>query len=449
MNMLSYCAIVIFSQLFFWLLYVTILRNAASHGFSRFFLLASLVGSFFIPLLEFQYFAPAENPPVAVEAREIIFDQVALLAAPLQVTPIPEGHSVEVVILLMMLISALFFLRFLHRIVRIGSKLSGHHIRSKGLRIFRSEEPSAYSFFHFLFVPDQVFEAIPEHPVILHEAAHAQHLHSVDRLLTDFIAAIFWFDPIIRLYKRSLVGIHEFQADAAVIEKGIDHIAYQHLILNAAASNRAMVSHFQKDLIKRRIMMINSEKRFPFKRLASVLTLSLLFLGIMSFRAENMLVMKDLGPLQTLHAGIIDFDSFWERPSIFPVDRSKRHRISSHFGNRKDPWNKLKQQFHSGLDITIAEGSEVYATADGVVSEAHYYKEGYGNKVTIKHEGEEGISTSYAHLKSFIVVKGEKVKRGDVIGYVGSTGKSTAPHLHYAVCKGGKFVDPINFFEGN
>jgi murein DD-endopeptidase MepM/ murein hydrolase activator NlpD len=102
------------------------------------------------------------------------------------------------------------------------------------------------------------------------------------------------------------------------------------------------------------------------------------------------------------------------------------------------------RHFHTGIDFTAPRGTEIYATGDGKVHEVIMKKRGYGYHVIINHG--YGYKTLYAHMSKFKVRKGEKIKRGDVIGYVGSTGTSTAPHLHYEVIKNGEKINPMNFF---
>ncbi len=130
-------------------------------------------------------------------------------------------------------------------------------------------------------------------------------------------------------------------------------------------------------------------------------------------------------------------------PAIQPVSNKDLRRIGSYFGYRTDPFYKVTK-FHEGIDFTAQVGTDVYATGDGVITQVERSYGGYGNCITINHGF--GYSTVYAHLSRMGVRRGEKVKRGQVIGQVGNTGKSTSPHLHYEVRKGGKPVDPINFF---
>lgn len=130
-------------------------------------------------------------------------------------------------------------------------------------------------------------------------------------------------------------------------------------------------------------------------------------------------------------------------PAIMPVKNTDIYRISSHYGQRTDPFYKVTK-FHGGIDFSGPNGIGIYATGDGVVTRVERIKNGYGNNIIIDHG--YGYKTRYAHLNSIKVKKGEKVKRGQEIGTMGSTGKSTAPHLHYEVIKNNKTVNPINFF---
>ena len=130
-------------------------------------------------------------------------------------------------------------------------------------------------------------------------------------------------------------------------------------------------------------------------------------------------------------------------PAIIPVKESDIRQISSYFGYRTDPIYKVSK-YHSGIDFASFVGAEVYASGDGVVSKVESNHWGYGNMITLDHG--YGYKTRYAHLSRFAVSKGQKVKRGQLIGYVGSTGKSTGPHLHYEVLKNDTNVDPIHFF---
>jgi murein DD-endopeptidase MepM/ murein hydrolase activator NlpD len=131
-------------------------------------------------------------------------------------------------------------------------------------------------------------------------------------------------------------------------------------------------------------------------------------------------------------------------PAIQPIANKDLTRTASGWGFRIHPIYKIRK-FHHGMDFTAPTGTEVYATADGTIELVERSRRGYGNKVVIDHGF--GYKTLYAHLEEFNDLwKGKKVKRGDVIAYVGSTGLSTAPHLHYEVHLNGKKINPINYY---
>jgi murein DD-endopeptidase MepM/ murein hydrolase activator NlpD len=130
-------------------------------------------------------------------------------------------------------------------------------------------------------------------------------------------------------------------------------------------------------------------------------------------------------------------------PAIQPVANKDLKRIASGFGYRIDPIYKTVK-YHAGLDFSAPSGTPIYATGDGVVEDASMSDVGYGNHVVIKHG--YGYKTLYGHMLRIKVKAGQSVKRGDVLGWVGSTGKSTGPHCHYEVMKNGEKVDPVYFF---
>jgi murein DD-endopeptidase MepM/ murein hydrolase activator NlpD len=130
-------------------------------------------------------------------------------------------------------------------------------------------------------------------------------------------------------------------------------------------------------------------------------------------------------------------------PAIQPISNKDLTNAASGWGWRIHPVYKIKK-FHEGIDFSAPTGSDIYATGDGVIEELEVSYRGYGWKIVINHGF--GYHTLYGHCSGFNVVKGQKVKRGDVIGYVGCTGLSTAPHVHYEVKKGNEKVNPINYF---
>lgn len=131
------------------------------------------------------------------------------------------------------------------------------------------------------------------------------------------------------------------------------------------------------------------------------------------------------------------------RPAIQPIDNRQLSRLHLTFGQRFHPIHHVWRE-HNGLDFTASKGTPVYATGDGTVNTV-YYSTTYGKVIFIEHG--HGYETRYAHLSDFNVVRGQEVKRGQIIGYVGNTGTSVSDHLHYEVLYKGRFINPINFFQ--
>jgi murein DD-endopeptidase MepM/ murein hydrolase activator NlpD len=134
-----------------------------------------------------------------------------------------------------------------------------------------------------------------------------------------------------------------------------------------------------------------------------------------------------------------DEDRLHRIPSIIPIHEG---RLTDNFGYRRDPFTK-RMAFHHGADFSAPRGTPVFATADGVVKRV-YKAPGYGNMVELDHG--LGYTTVFGHLKKATVRRGEHVKRGEQVGEVGNTGRSTAPHLHYEVRIEGTAVDPLDYF---
>jgi len=130
-------------------------------------------------------------------------------------------------------------------------------------------------------------------------------------------------------------------------------------------------------------------------------------------------------------------------PAIQPLSNKDLSHIASGFGFRIDPIYKTPKM-HTGLDFAAALGTPIYATANGTVEESSFDEKGYGNHVILNHG--YGYETLYGHMVRIKVHQGQKVKRGEVIGWVGSTGKSTGPHCHYEVIRKGEKIDPVHYF---
>jgi len=128
----------------------------------------------------------------------------------------------------------------------------------------------------------------------------------------------------------------------------------------------------------------------------------------------------------------------------FPFGIPTSGTIMSHYGYRVSPFSSSCIEFHPGIDIANCQGHEVYATADGVISRSGW-NSGYGITVIIDHN--DTVSTLYAHLSESLVVEGQVVEKGDLIGLMGTTGRSTGPHLHYEIQINNNTMDPMMFWD--
>ena len=133
-------------------------------------------------------------------------------------------------------------------------------------------------------------------------------------------------------------------------------------------------------------------------------------------------------------------------PAIQPVKNEDLKRMASGYGMRSDPFTKVRKM-HWGMDFSAPKGTPIYATGDGVIARADESAIGYGKHIRIDHG--YGYVSLYAHLFKYHVKKNQKVKRGELIGFVGSTGRSEAPHCHYEIFKDDVRINPINFYYGS
>ncbi len=171
---------------------------------------------------------------------------------------------------------------------------------------------------------------------------------------------------------------------------------------------------------------------------------------IRNMKAPWILIKKDNGDEGWVFGAFVSDDM----PSAIDDDSGKTDwsiimpasgRLSSRFGYRIDPVTKKRNTFHKGIDISAPAGTPVYAAESGTIIEAGYKQSGYGNLIVIKHGND--MATYYGHLSKIISAKGSRVEKGELIGNVGSTGKSTGPHLHFEIRKGGQALNPEEYMR--
>lgn len=322
-----------------------------------------------------------------------------------------------------------FLLRFVHQLYKLIRLIHcSNRIREgKFTFVLRDNFNLPFSFFHWIFISAESYVSNKESAIIQHEKVHGYQWHSLDLLLMEIFTIAFWFNPFVFLLKRSLKTTHEYIADQAVILNSVSTQDYLSILVSGTekACLSGITNHFKYLTIKNRIEMITKNKTYKLKKLGYLIFMPLLAFLIFAF-SYNPSTKENV-------------------PFLIPIDKTDIVKYSvTHGTTMIDPFTK-KERVHYGIDIVADEGTKIIATADGIVTYAKFSEKGWGNLIIIRHD--ENYETWYAHLKEFSVDPGEKVKAGQAIASVGSTGKSTGPHLHYEVRKDGVRVDPEMYFK--
>ncbi|WP_350287389.1 peptidoglycan DD-metalloendopeptidase family protein [uncultured Croceitalea sp.] len=292
---------------------------------------------------------------------------------------------------------------------------------------------SPFSFFKYIFYHPQQFDAQELKTILTHEKMHVRGLHSIDILLTELIFILLWFNPAVWFYKSVVKQNLEFIADAKTCNLNGDKKSYQYLMLKQAINTNSLtiVNAFFNSIIKKRIVMLNQNQSRRINLLKLLIVVPLVGLFIMGFNTKEVV---EFTPNDTTPDPVTITDIDFVSP-LRPADIKN---VTSGFGMAKDPIsNKVVR--HSGIDLVARSGTKVSASAAGIVQVAAFDNLN-GNYVVVRHD--DVYSTRYIHLKDKTVAKGAKVKAGEVIGHVGSTGRSTGPHLHFEILKSGNAINP-------
>jgi len=308
--------------------------------------------------------------------------------------------------------------------------------QKKGYRLVVTDISEIFSFFNWVFIPKKKQDNF-DNIILEHEKAHIKLKHSIDIIIAELYITLFWFNPFVYLYRKSLKSVHEFQADNSVLNKQIKTSHYLQLLLqNLDIKNpNTVYSYFNYPILKRRIDMITKTKSTQLAKLKYLILLPVCALLLFAFTKPNMKNMPVISEIST-------FGLSNDSPSLFPIKNMTKDAITSIFGiKRRHPKSK-KRVIHGGIDIRAKIGTPVIATANGTISKASLEGD-WGNLIIISHTN--GYQTWYAHLNGFNIEKNKTVKKGEIIGYVGNTGLSTSSHLHYEVKHNGKRVNPIDY----
>ncbi len=419
----------------FYAFYSLVLRKCTFFLLNRFFLLSGVILAFIIPILKLSIFEGQSNGlfssvvDISLIEPEYDFFQTQELSGNVNSSNI----SMILSVIYIAGISVLFFklLFSLVRIFRIKNNSAVSHLGK--IRIVNVESIVPFSFFNIIFLPNNKYNQL----IIEHEIAHIEQLHWFDLILVETASVLLWFNPFVFLYKSSIKLQHEYLADSQVIRNSNEVHNYLDCMLQhvQVVSSGGLVSHFYCKTIKKRIIMITKNKTSIHYSGVYLLTIPLVCFLLFAFAADNhknVLIPKG--------NTVIVADEF--QPSGYPVNEKKITRTNG-YGERINPLTKEKD-FHYAIDFAVPEGEKIVSTAKGIVAETDFDLK-RGNYILIQHN--EVYSTFYSHLKTVSVIAGDKVEKGQEIGFSGNTGLSTGPHLHYEVYKNGERVDPKDYLE--
>jgi murein DD-endopeptidase MepM/ murein hydrolase activator NlpD len=452
-TVLIYLIKIIAIQSILYLIYMLIFHKSGRHTINRFYIILALIVGFVVPFMTLPNFQSNET---FVETEKPIWHELVerteFSTTETELIPVERlnqaDFTIELIVLGISLISILFLIKLIYshfQIIRL--KKQSEEVIKNGYRIYCSNIDSPFSYFKAIFIPKSLLNMASFETIMNHELVHVRKWHSIDRVSLEIILSIFWFNPVLYLFRNRLIEIHEFQADAEVISLQQDSIAYQEILFQQINTQKAIASanYFKLNTIKTRIKMMNKNQKLS--TWYYLLILPIFALMTFSFASKDR--GEFIAPLKNDISDVFEYvkmPSDIYTPSIFPLKDAEGVKLTASFGKRIHPILKV-ERVHEGIDLKTYKGNLVLATADGIVTEAGVINEiAWGKIIRIQH-GDE-YETIYAHLSAVHVKKGEKVKRGEVIGKTGSTGQSTGPHLHYEVKETTKgFMDPVNFIN--
>ncbi|MEO1051715.1 MAG: peptidoglycan DD-metalloendopeptidase family protein [Bacteroidota bacterium] len=444
----------------FYLLYYFMLAKTRQPQWNRFYLLSTLLLSLVIPTLELDSHALAPYPKLNETVKLLEEAELGIFHSPQLPTIDPEavtqlhpegfGFSIAKLITVFywigLFITALVLLK---RLTKLGILIKYTSFQSvAGFRIVKTNSRLApFSFLKYIFLPARPDISTSQQRIIFqHEAVHSSQRHSIDILLVELGIVILWFNPVIYLIRKAIREEHEYYVDYQIAEQE-DLTNYAKLILQLANNNNThfITNNFSKTQIKKRITMLHTPKFSRWARLRFLMAVPLMvgLMALFAFKpvevpwAENTHIsVNGASFIEIERKPVQDYI-----PSGMPIAEEKLKQPILSYGIKFHPITKVEVMYH-GMGFFAAKGTEVYATASGEIVNAENmgYNEDYGKIVVIKHGNI--YHTAYAHLNDFVVLEGERVKKGELIGYVGNTGKSRFPLLQYQVWKDGERIDP-------
>lgn len=444
--MVLYLILVSMGITLFWLYFHFMLRKTTFFRLNRWFLLGAMVFCLIMPfgdqflVYEKEVYA-SDQEEVAPLYPETIIATVSEVGQNLRKTSktVPSGWSW--LSILYFLVTGGLILRAIYAILVIKRMKKGTvEVRKNGFQLFLGDHiKQPFSFWGNIYLPGKNPEQIPGE-ILQHEQAHVKHYHFVDIFMAELLTIILWFNPFIFLFKNSVRLNLEYLADEAVVRVGDNKAHYQSMLLSHALQDNftnPLTTNFTLPL-KNRITMMQRKRSNAWRKLAILGIIPVIGL-LMAMNTRTLLkttIVENIAPYSPV-------DLVNDKPDGSPFKNDQIVRITSHYGRQYHPIYKV-EQLHTGIDIKADLGTPIYATADGQVIVAKNDAD-WGNHIHIKHS--DTYETRFGHMSSLAVSPNDMVKKGDLIGYVGNTGKSTGPHLHYEVHVNGEAVNPMAFMD--
>ncbi len=435
--------IVVFTVLYaiYWIFY----RTKTFHHTNRIILLIILLSSLLIPSMEFS-FSPnlVPNKPYNFEWENVnqFIDDFAQPVVQKEL----HHYSIFDIMSWLYITGLLFFgTRFILYLIRIlGLRYKSTSLKSNRITlVYTRNQLPPFTFFKWVFLPEDEFKEIYSHPIIEHERAHARQWHSFDLLLAELFSIFLWFVPFVYSFKNSIKSVHEYLADSCTVNSVSNKIDYLQLLAQNTEKYTliGLSIHFYCKTLKNRITMITKNKSSNWSKIQySILIPTFIILVFACSQVDK----PEL--LNTSNVTSVEKHESIASPAFIQPIKASECKSVSGFGMRVHPLTK-KRIMHNAIDFGAKEGTEIMATADGVVIKINKPKDtkGQGNAIVIQHAN--GFISVYTHLSAFKTELGKNVKQGEIIGLVGNTGLSTGPHLHFELQKDGKFVNPADYFN--
>lgn len=389
---------------------------------NRILLLLLLPVSFILPALTLSFgaiYVKDINVPEFMESSLLVSDPTVELS-----TACDESYLIFIVKIIYAVGLMLFFSKLVlsaFKIIRLKQQACIGHI--DGFTILKADVSQVFSVFNWIFIPVTA-EREYDDLIIEHEKIHARKRHTLDLIVTEIFAALLWFNPFVYFFRRSIRTIHEYQVDASVLDRHDEKHRYLQLLLDNLELKYCSVdpcNYFNGLTIKKRVKMITKNKSSRKNVIRYALLVPVLAVLIMSFTNRK-----------------------GEKPSLFPLEKEADYKITLGYGVEFENPVTKETVIHKGIDIAALKGTDVLAAAGGTVVKAAS-KKGYGNLIVTDHGN--GFESWYAHLDDLLVAEGQTIKKGQVIGHVGSTGNSTGPHLHFEIRKNEKNVNPFDYVK--